>query len=150
MPTPIDGGSTDYKVNRHEAGELVRLVQKLRLLYAATDAPLLPSDIGIITPYRAQIAHILDRFTAAGLPTDEITVDTVERYQGGARRIILLSLCTNHASQMESLCRPTAEGVDRKLNVAMTRAREQLIILGNAEVLKEGSVYAELLEYMGG
>ena len=100
-----------------------------------------------ITPYRAQIARIRQELRSSGLDPDHYTVDTVERYQGGARRIVLISLCTNRGVQMSTLSTLSREGVDRKLNVAMTRAREHLVLLGNPRVLRESAVYSRLLDY---
>lgn len=146
-PTPTDRSSTDYKTNRHEAELLVRLVQFYESLYRVNGEPLADRDIGIITPYRAQIALIRSHLAGAGLDPDHYTVDTVERYQGGARRIILLSLCTNAPHQVQTLSRLSQEGVDRKLNVAMTRAREHLVILGHPGLLEQQPVYHKLIEH---
>ena len=80
---------------------------------------------------------------------DHLTIDTVERYQGGARDIIIISLCTNKVSQMDALVSLSEEGVDRKLNVALTRARKHLVILGNPHILNINSIYASLIEQYG-
>jgi DNA replication ATP-dependent helicase Dna2 len=74
----------------------------------------------------------------------------VERYQGGARDIILISLCTNAVGQFESLVSLSEEGVDRKLNVALTRAREHLVILGNRELLRQHPIYEALVGFLEG
>jgi DNA replication ATP-dependent helicase Dna2 len=105
-------------------------------------------DIGIITPYRAQIAHIRRCLRTANLPADDYQVDTVERYQGGAKRIVLISLCTNEFSQIQMLSQISDEGVDRKLNVAMTRAREHLVIVGCPDILRQSMVYSDLLDFI--
>ena len=75
-------------------------------------------------------------------------MDTVERYQGGARRIIILSLCTNEIQQMKSLAQTNEEDIDRKLNVAMTRAREHLVIVGSEKILRTVPHYADLLDFI--
>ena len=146
--SPIDRSSTDNKVNRHEAQLILELIAAFEQLYAGTDQPISVGDIGIITPYRAQIAHIRKTISAAGRVADDYTVDTVERYQGGARRIILISLCVNDALQLESLAQLDREAVDRKLNVAMTRAREHLVIVGCADLLRRASQYEKLLNFI--
>jgi DNA replication ATP-dependent helicase Dna2 len=81
-----------------------------------------------------------------GKNPDILTIDTVERYQGGARDIILISLCTNRPSQLDSLMSLSEEGVDRKLNVAITRARRHLILVGNEGILKSNEIYRKLIE----
>jgi len=128
---------------------MVELIQAYTRLYSATDRPIQAGDIGIITPYRAQIAHIKRRLQTANLPAGDYQVDTVERYQGGAKRIVLISLCTNEYSQIQMLSQISDEGVDRKLNVAMTRAREHLVIVGCPEILRQSMVYGDLLDFLG-
>ena len=147
LPTPTDDRNADPKVNGHEADLMVKLIAAYTELYAETDRPIAPGDIGIITPYRAQIAHIRSHLHAAGLPVADYMVDTVERYQGGAKRIILISLCTNEDQQIRMLSQVSEEGVDRKLNVAMTRAREHLVIVGCPDILRQSTVYGELLDF---
>ena len=149
LPTAPDHAEADPKVNGHEARLLAELITTYVALYAPTTNPIQPGDIGIITPYRAQIAHVRRHLTAAGLAPDDYQVDTVERYQGGAKRIVLISLCTNEFSQIRTLSQVSEEGVDRKLNVAMTRAREHLVILGCPEILRQSGVYGELIDFCG-
>ena len=102
-------------------------------------------SIGIITPFRAQIAFIRQKLEEKGLLSDSITIDTVERYQGGARDIIILSLCANKSAALKSITSINKEGIDRKLNVALTRARSQIIILGNKEILSNDPTYHKLI-----
>ena len=148
LPTDTDAATPDPKLNRHEARLMVKLVHTFTELYAGSAAPLRPGDVGIITPYRAQIAQIRKQLLLAGLDPADYTVDTVERYQGSAKRIVLMSLCANEAYQMDSLSQLSEEGVDRKLNVAMTRAREHLVLVGCPDVLRQSTVYAELLDFI--
>ncbi|MBI5916602.1 MAG: hypothetical protein HY842_14590 [Bacteroidetes bacterium] len=145
LNTPIDRQSPSRKTNRHEAELLAQLVKH----FQSPQFPILNSQfsIGIITPYRAQIAQIQEVMQREGIDCGSITIDTVERYQGGARDIILISLCTNVASQMETLVSLSEEGVDRKLNVALTRAREQVVVLGNEELLRRNEVYRRLIDW---
>jgi DNA replication ATP-dependent helicase Dna2 len=85
----------------------------------------------------------------AGIDPEEITVDTVERYQGGARDVIIISTCVHSEWQLNALLNISSEGVDRKLNVALTRAREHLIMIGNAEVLGKDERYRAFIELYG-
>ncbi len=149
LPTPTDQQSTDKKTNRHEAQRLLNVIRALEAIYAPTPSPIQSGDIGIITPYRAQIATIRETIATDGTyAADDFTIDTVERYQGGARRIILLSLCTNEIDQMKTLAQTSAENIDRKLNVAMTRAREHLVLLGCRHILETVPHYADLLAFI--
>ena len=116
-------------------------------LYDSNGLKMAPHSIGIITPYRAQIAQIRAVLEERGAPLDLLTIDTVERYQGGARDVILISLCTNSLHQLSSLSSFSEEGVDRKLNVALTRAREHIVVIGNPELLRQSEIYRELLQF---
>ena len=106
-------------------------------------------SIGVITPFRAQIAQIRACLQERNLPLDLITIDTVERYQGGARDIIILSTCVNNPDQIDAICSISEEGIDRKLNVAITRARKQFVLIGNRELLESSPSYEFLIQYIG-
>lgn len=147
LPTPIDEGSSTLKTNHYEARLLVDIIKAFHRLAAENGEELSSGSMGIITPYRAQIAQIRSLLVAEEMPPADYTIDTVERYQGGARDIILISLCTNAERQLQALSSLSAEGVDRKLNVAMTRARSHLVILGNEEILRRSPVYEELIRF---
>ncbi|HFA49453.1 MAG TPA: hypothetical protein ENJ95_10610 [Bacteroidetes bacterium] len=156
VPTKIDWQTPSRKTNRFEAERIAALVNYFQTPQTGnrlpnTKSPIPPSfSIGIITPYRAQIAQIQEVLKEQKTDCRAITVDTVERYQGGARDIILISLCTNAASQMDSLVSLSEEGVDRKLNVALTRARERVVILGNEKILAGNEVYRKLMAFCRG
>ena len=93
---------------------------------------------------------IATQLAALGIPeTEEITIDTVERYQGSQRDIILYSTTISRSYQLDILSVPTqADGqlIDRKLNVALTRARKQLFIIGNAALLNQNTIYRQLID----
>ncbi len=104
-------------------------------------------SIGIITPFRAQIAAI-HRHLPEELRT-MVSVDTVERYQGSERDVIILSFAVNYPSQLASVQSLSADGtIDRKLNVALTRARQQLVVLGCEEVLAKQKIFAKFLDFV--
>jgi DNA replication ATP-dependent helicase Dna2 len=138
------------KINTNEAELTAKIVENVIALYKANGKEFIAEKtLGIITPYRNQIAHIRNHLQLQGIENyEKITVDTVERYQGSQRDIIIISFCINSLYQMKNLVSLTDDGiVDRKLNVALTRAREQMILLGNIELLKTDLVYKALIEY---
>ena len=141
IPTKTETGT---KFHSEEADKVVELLRSIHRIFGEDFDE---ETVGVITPYRAQIAQIYQRLDEN--LRQKITVDTVERYQGSERKIIILSMATNHAAQMrflESL--NTKQTVDKKLNVALSRAKEQLILLGNPEVLRNGKFYGKFLEWV--
>ncbi len=129
------------KTNAAEAKLTGEIIVKLFALYEKSEQLLAPQDIGVITPFRAQIAKIREELASRDLDPNQFSIDTVERFQGGARKIIIISLCINAEQQLESLVSVSSDGIDRKLNVALTRAREQLIVMGNPEILNRNPIY---------
>jgi superfamily I DNA and/or RNA helicase len=105
--------------------------------------------LGIITPYRSQIALIRKELQAKGIPQlMDVSVDTVERYQGSEREVILYSFCVNYRRQLKFLSNLVEENgalIDRKLNVALTRARKKLIVVGVVDVLNENPIYMQFI-----
>lgn len=138
----------EWKTNIHEAQQVVRIIELCIKDLVHKSQPLTRETIGVITPYRAQIALVKSLlYPAIGDMADLITVDTVERYQGGARDIILFSVCSNNERQFDRMVNMDDDGIDRKLNVALTRAKEQLILLGNKRVLSSFPIYKKLMQY---
>ena len=110
--------------------------------------------LGIITPYRSQIALIKKEIESVGIPVlNRILVDTVERFQGSERDVIIYSFCVNYSYQLKFLSNLTEEEgvlIDRKLNVALTRARKQMFITGVPELLERNPLYKSLLKLIEG
>jgi DNA replication ATP-dependent helicase Dna2 len=159
LPTPIVGALPNQKTNQIEAEMVANLTLFLKNLYEKNDLPWNANTLGVITPWRAQIAQIKAAMvninsdgvteSQSDLNPDEFSIDTVERYQGGARDIIIISTCVNSSNQLKSLISLSSEGVDRKLNVALTRARKQVILLGNPYVLRMDKFYNHFMELYG-
>ena len=107
-------------------------------------------SIGVIVTYRHQIALIRREIARLGLPQlENISIDTVERYQGSQRDVIIYSTGVQDLDGLEFLTSNCFEEdghvIDRKLNVAMTRARKQLIMTGNAGLLRKNEIFSELI-----
>ena len=107
-------------------------------------------SIGVIVTYRHQIAMIRREMARLGLSQlEEISIDTVERYQGSQRDVIIYSTGVQDHDGLDFLTancfQEDGHTIDRKLNVALTRARKQLILTGNAALLKQNKIFSVLI-----
>ena len=148
---PTEYGENN-KVNREEATVIGQLVEALYRLHEQEKDWNPARQIGIIVPFRGQIAMIRKELEERKLEDcGQITIDTVERYQGSQRDVILFSTTIRQPYQLEVLSAPVqTEGqwVDRKLNVALTRARKQFFMTGNPVLLERAPAYRELIDYI--
>ena len=139
------------KTNPNEARIVATL---LGHIYRLTESRFDPNrTVGVIVPYRNQIAMIRKDIARLQLPAlQDISIDTVERYQGSQRDIIIYSFTIQNFSQLNFLTANTfQEGnflIDRKLNVALTRARKQLLLTGNQHILGANITFYKLMEYI--
>jgi DNA replication ATP-dependent helicase Dna2 len=137
------------KTNLLEADIVGRIIDSFKNIYDENALDFNRNTIGVITPFRAQIAQIKHKLESFGKSYELCSIDTVERYQGGARDIIIISLCLNMTHQLDAVVSLSDdETVDRKLNVALTRARKHLVIVGNENVMKQDARYNLLLKWM--
>jgi DNA replication ATP-dependent helicase Dna2 len=146
LPSKPNAINLGQKTNDHEATIVADILEALSDLYTLNRKNWTDQTIGVITPFRAQIANIRETLKQRKIPMDLLTIDTVERYQGGARDIIVLSLSVNHPAQLKSVVSLSSEGIDRKLNVAITRAKEQFILAGNENVINTNALYQKLAD----
>lgn len=142
----------NIKTNRHEAKEIALFTQAYYRLRTSNGYTCNPSDeIGIIVPFRNQIAMITNEIASLGIPdSNNIIIDTVERFQGSQREIIFFGTTISQISQMDTLSQPITDAdgeiIDRKLNVALTRARRQMLVFGNPEILVRSPIYSRLMK----
>ena len=139
------------KVNTEEARIITDLLRRLYRQLGKNFDP--QKSVGVIVPYRNQIAMIRKEIEKLSIPElEEISIDTVERYQGSQRDIILYSFTIQSRYQLDFLTANTfyedGQPIDRKLNVAITRARKQLILTGNEQTLRHNQLFAELIDYI--
>lgn len=144
-----DDGMRSEKVNAGEARIVADLVARIRRMAGSAFSN--EKTIGVIVPYRNQITMIRREMERRGLDcAADICIDTVERFQGSQRDVIICSLTVNNDAQLDFLTANCFEEngrtIDRKLNVTLTRARRQMILTGNPEILSHNGVYAELME----
>lgn len=110
--------------------------------------------VGVIVPYRNQISTIrneIDKYGVAIL--HDIMIDTVERYQGSQCENIVYGFTIKKYYQLNFLTsnqyvdKNSGEIIDRKLNVAMTRAMKHLVMIGDARLLRENIIFYKLMEF---
>ncbi|ADV43332.1 AAA domain-containing protein [Bacteroides helcogenes] len=150
LPSVPEELAQSAKMNHSEARIVARLAGAVYRQYSAMSCFDSSLTLGIIAPYRSQIALIKNEIAALGIAgLDDVLVDTVERFQGSERDVIIYSFCVNRISQLKFLANLTEDNgvlVDRKLNVALTRARKQMFMTGVPQLLKLNPIYARLLE----
>jgi DNA replication ATP-dependent helicase Dna2 len=145
VPSKLDKAS---KINESEARSVVEWLRHLAEHYETWFGE--PFDetrhIGIITPYRAQIAKIRQLLNG---DFPNLRIDTVERFQGSECDIILMSFAVKNTQQLANLCAMTPDGkVDRKLNVALSRAKKHVVLTGCEAVLRQNPIFNKLLNHI--
>lgn len=139
--------ASSCKINRSEAHIIANLAAEVYIRYSAEFD--VHKTLGIIAPYRSQIALIKKEIALLNIKgLEDVLVDTVERFQGSERDVILYSFCVNRSYQLRMLANIIEENgvqIDRKLNVVMTRARKQIFITGVRDLLMQNAIYANLI-----
>jgi ABC-type cobalamin/Fe3+-siderophores transport system ATPase subunit len=150
----IEPSEKEYsnKANINEANQVVAICKQMYQEVVNNNEIFDSQNIGIITSYRNQIALIRKQLQETGITAfSGILVDTVERFQGSQRDVIIYSFCVKTERQLEALPNLMEENgkwIDRKLNVMLTRARKQLHIIGNKSLLVKNPLYAQLINYI--
>ena len=131
------------RFNSDEAIKVVDVVQKLLESFEIT-----PDQIGVITPYNGHVRLLADHFDSLGgtgkdEPFQGLEIRSVDGYQGREKEVIIFSTV-----------RATQEGElgflkdKRRLNVALTRAKRGLIIIGNPSTLRRDETWKSWLEWI--
>jgi ATP-dependent RNA/DNA helicase IGHMBP2 len=117
--------------NPREAAIVVRKVREL------LDAGVSPTSIGVIAPYSGQVRLLRETLDVAGLE-----IDSVDGFQGREKEAIVLSMVRSNAEGDIGFL-----GETRRMNVALTRARRKLIVVGDSATLGGDPFYAEMLAH---
>jgi superfamily I DNA and/or RNA helicase len=115
---PVHSAS-DGRSNLDEAGVVLDLVRSF-----VRDRGISPESIGVVSPFRAQVVLLRQMLAGAG-----VAVDTVERFQGGEREIMILSFVRSRGTGFVF--------DDRRLNVAITRARRKLVLVAHPDLFRK-------------
>lgn len=151
IEVPLPEESPSDKVNVIEAEMIASTVAEIYRMDPTHFDP--TQTVGVIVPYRNQIATIRRFLDSYALPPlRQITIDTVERYQGSQRDYILYGFTIQKRYQLNFLTNNVFEEegqlIDRKLNVAMTRAREHLLLFGHSRLLTLNGLFRQLIDYL--
>jgi len=126
-------GSTSYE-NFEEARICLELVEELLRMGLKRE------DIGVITPYAAQVKLLKELFREKGI---RVEVNSVDGFQGREKEVILISFVRSNEEGEVGFLRDT-----RRLNVAITRPRRKLICIGDPATLCTHPVYKKFLSYL--
>ncbi|KAK9453014.1 P-loop containing nucleoside triphosphate hydrolase protein [Dipodascopsis uninucleata] len=129
----LDGlyaGLGESRYNDLEAWATVIEVRKL------LERGVKPGDIGVIAPYSAQVSLLRSRLSQERGEQQDLEISTVDAFQGREKEVIVMSLVrSNDKGEVGFL------GDERRLNVAMTRPKRQLRLIGDMETLARGSKF---------
>ena len=139
-------GENFGRINRQEADLLLDELQKYITRIGGQRILDERIDFGIISPYKAQVQYLRGRIKSSDALRPYrslLTVNTVDGFQGQERDVVFISLVrANEEGQIGFLSDL------RRMNVAMTRARMKLVILGEAETLTRHTFYRKLLAHI--
>jgi ATP-dependent RNA/DNA helicase IGHMBP2 len=136
------------RYNKEEAELLIRKVEKLIEEVGPEEWLASRITLGIITPYRAQVDYLvkLAESSSAMEPLQKlISINTVDAFQGQERDVIVIGFVRSNDKGEVGFLQDI-----RRTNVAMTRARKKLIMIGDSATLGSHPFYLELLDYVQG
>ncbi|MFC3476933.1 ATP-dependent helicase [Halobacterium litoreum] len=122
-------GTDDAHVDSEEGERVAEIVE------AYVDAGLAPGDVGVIAPFRAQVAEV------GRLVPEGVAVDTVDRFQGSSKEVIVVSFVATG-----DLDGPIFED-HRRVNVALSRAKKSLVLVGDEAALRSEPLYDRMVDW---
>ncbi|MEM9942495.1 MAG: AAA domain-containing protein [Planctomycetota bacterium] len=123
----------ESKRNPNEADLVLRKVEML------LSAGLWAKDIAVIAPYAAQVRMLRDRYSGP----DGLEIDTVDGFQGREKEAVVITLVRSNTKGEIGFLADR-----RRMNVALTRAKRKLIVVGDSATLGHDSFYQEFLDYV--
>lgn len=131
--------------NPEEAQFLVKhltgLVQQLRAIYLQQDFP----RIAVISPYKHQVETLKELVAAQAeliATGDALAVNTIDSFQGQERDVVYISMTRSNSESTIGFLSDI-----RRMNVAMTRARKKLVVIGDSATLSQDPFYADFIAY---
>ena len=120
--------------SRYNAEEAELVLDELRKML---EAGVKPEEIAVISPYSAQVRLLAGRFSAPGLE-----IDSVDGFQGREKELVIVSLVRSNLTGELGFLNDT-----RRMNVAMTRARRRLVVIGDSSTLSTLPFYKAFIAY---
>lgn len=99
-------------------------------------------SVGIISPYKEQVNYIKDHFAEEDLLSLDLTINTIDSFQGQERDIIYISLVRSNENGEIGFLKDF-----RRMNVALTRAKRKLVVIGDSATLGSEQFYQDFLAY---
>jgi superfamily I DNA and/or RNA helicase len=131
--------------NPEEAGFLLKhltgLVNQLKFIYAVNEFP----RIAVISPYKHQVEVLKEQLLSykdLQEVVSSIAVNTIDSFQGQERDIVYISMTRSNTENSIGFLSDT-----RRMNVAMTRARKKLVVIGDSATLSQFPFYADFISY---
>ncbi|MCP4195046.1 MAG: AAA family ATPase, partial [Planctomycetaceae bacterium] len=121
----------ESKLNPKEADLVIQLIGDL------IEAGVSPEEMGIIAPYAAQARLLRGKLSVIGLE-----IDTVDGFQGREKEVIIVTMVRSNDRREIGFLADT-----RRTNVALTRARRKLIVIGDSATLASHQFYADMFEH---
>jgi superfamily I DNA and/or RNA helicase len=121
----------ESKLNPKEANWILQQVDAL------LEAGLPPEQIAVIAPYSAQVRLIRDRCSS-----NDVEIDTVDGFQGREKEVVLISLVRSNSQGEVGFLADT-----RRMNVAMTRAKRKLMVIGDGATLGRNAFFKKWIEH---
>jgi regulator of nonsense transcripts 1 len=137
---PVDGGEvvSPDGTSRENPAEVSWVIKILNEILEAGE--ITKKDIGIITPYAGQVRAIRNSMSEK---LDDVEVKTVDGYQGREKEVIIFSCVRSNTEQNIGFLSEM-----RRLNVALTRAKRGLIVIGDPATLRSDKNWRAWLEYV--
>lgn len=134
----FDTAGTGYEEQRGKDGVSLMNEGEISLLEKIIEMEKIQADkVAIISPYSGQVQLARESLK------DGITINTIDSFQGQEKEIVLLSLVRSNTEGNVGFLKDY-----RRMNVALTRAKEQLIVIGDSSTIGQDSFYASFLEYI--
>ncbi|WMN10858.1 IGHMBP2 family helicase [Marivirga salinae] len=131
-----DNGKEQQLADSHSWFNLEEIALTKEITDALLSSRLFPEDIGIISPYDQQVSRL-----KSALRDYHVEIKSIDGFQGREKEVIIISLVRSNPDGNIGFLRDY-----RRLNVALTRAKRKLIIIGNPSTLQSNPIYKTLIE----